>query len=194
MKRIEMKIPLIEPKLNEFFKQRITRYRFCNVFTILFLLISFQAISVPIIQDDLLVRPESDGSLNLNAEVGKAIGPKIEYMSEWKAFGWFTSKDKVVWTVLVEKSGKYDVYMEWSVSDKEAGKPFIFRAENSDLKSKVGKTGSWETFKTEKIGTIQLSAGQQSMVFKPDSEFTEGALLDLREVRLIPIKTKATDQ
>lgn len=134
-----------------------------------------------------VVKPESDGTLHLRAEVGRAIGPEIKYMPEWKAFGWFTAEDRVAWEVEVSKQGKYEVYLEWSVSDEEAGKPFVLEVGNQQLKGKVGRTGSWETFKTEKIGTIQLPVGRQEIVFKPDSSFEDGALLDLREVNLVPV-------
>lgn len=161
----------------------------CSLFAIFFLFWSFQGISNILLQQEP-VRPEADGSLRLTAEKGKPIGPDIKYMPEWKAFGWFTSEDRVEWNVIVDESGKYDVFLEWSVSDKEAGKPFVFLAGDKKLKKKVGKTGSWETFKTKKIGRIRLPAGQQKMVFKPNSKFEEGALLDLREVRLVPVNGK----
>lgn len=135
-----------------------------------------------------VVRPDMDGVLRLRAENGRASGPEIKYMAEWKAFGWFTAADRVKWDVEIKKSGRYDVHLKWSVSDEEAGKPFVFKAGSQQLKGIVGRTGSWETFKTEKIGHIQLSAGHQEMVFKPDSNFKKGALLDLRGLMLVPVE------
>lgn len=135
-----------------------------------------------------LVRPESDGTLHLGAQVARAVGPEIQYMPEWKAFGWFTEADHVAWDVEVNKGGKYDVYLEWSVSDEEAGKPFIFQADDWQLKGKIGETGSWFTYKKEKIGTIRLLPGRQKMVFKAGSKSEKGALLDLRGITLIPVK------
>jgi hypothetical protein len=135
-----------------------------------------------------LVRPEADGTLRLSAETGRAIGPDIKYMPEWRAFGWFTAADRVEWEAEVKKGGTYEVYLDWSVSDVEAGKPFLFVAGKRQLQGVVGRTGSWETFKTEKIGRVRLSPGRHKMVFKPNSSFEKGALLDLREVRLVPVK------
>jgi hypothetical protein len=135
-----------------------------------------------------VVRPEVSGVLRLTAEVGRAIGPEIKYMPEWKAFGWFTAKDHVEWEVSIPKEGTYEVYLEWSVSDKEAGKPFIFEAGDASVKGKVKKSGSWETFQIEKIGRIQLREGIHKLLFKPASDFPKGgALLDLREIKLIPV-------
>ena len=191
----KIKFTLVRPDLDMSFKRRKNICCFKSFSIIFFLLISFQSTSGnTFIQDDLLVRPESNGSLRLSAEAGKAIGPKIEYMPEWKAFGWFTSKDRIEWNVLVKESGEYDVFLEWSVSDMEAGKPFVLISDGNELKNKVAKTGSWENYKSTKIGHIRLSAGQQLMVFKPDSEFTEGALLDFREVKLVPNETNIKSQ
>ena len=122
--------------------------------------------------------------LHLDASVARAVGPEIKYMPEWKAFGWFTEADRVEWDVDVAEKGKYDVYLEWSVSDAEAGKPFVLEAGNKKLNSKIGKTGSWFTYRNEKIGTIQLQEGKQKIVFRPASDTKKGALLDLRSVKL----------
>tara|TARA_R110002049_G_scaffold307038_1_gene506614 strand:- start:185731 stop:186318 length:588 start_codon:yes stop_codon:yes gene_type:complete len=191
MNFIKIKIMKVETGLNNSLKKPKNSCCFSVLLTAFFLLISFQAMSVNFDQNDLLVRPESDGSLRLSAEKGRAIGPDIKYMPEWKAFGWFTAKDRVEWDVLIKESGEYDVFLEWSVSNKEAGKPFVLVTRDKQLKNKVGKTGSWETFKSAKIGSIRLSKGKQMMTFKSDSAFSEGALLDLREVKLVPSATKA---
>lgn len=141
------------------------------------------AINVPAV-----VRPQADGRLRLTAERGQAIGPNIKYMPEWKAFGWYTAADRVEWEVAVAKAGEYEVYLDWSVSDEAAGNPFVFEGGGSSVEGVVGKTGSWETFKQEKIGRIDLPAGLIKMVFKGSSPDPRSGLLDLREVILVPVK------
>lgn len=132
-----------------------------------------------------LVRPSKDGQLRLTAENGRGIGPAIQYMPEWKAFGWFTSKDSVVWEMEVPMDGRYEVWLDWSVSDEESGKEFILTAGNEKLLGLVEKSGSWEKFKRKSIGTLKLQKGFQKMVFKSNVEFEEdGAILDLRELTL----------
>jgi hypothetical protein len=132
-----------------------------------------------------LIKQGNDGTYHLTAADAKATGPKIKYMPEWKAFGWFTTKDLAEWNVQVEKTGKYDLYLEWAVADNEAGKSVVFEAGNKKIKGKVSKTGSWFTYRTEKLGTIHLSAGIQKMVFKSNSKSQKGSMLDLREVKLV---------
>ncbi len=135
-----------------------------------------------------VVIPSNDGSLALTAENGVAIGTEIKYMPEWKAFGWFRSEDRVEWTVDVQKAGEYKATLEWSVSDEEAGKEFVLEAGSQKIVGTVEKSGSWETFESAEIGSIQLAEGRQKIVFRSNQEFdAEGALLDLRHVVLEPV-------
>jgi neutral ceramidase len=136
----------------------------------------------------VLVAPEENGAIHLHAETARSMGPKIQYMPEWKAFGWFTEADKVEWDVQVPRKGAYEVYLDWSVSDAEAGKPFVLETANRKVNGKVGKTGSWFTYRQEKIGTIHLRDGNQKIVFRPASSSQKGALMDLREITLMPVR------
>lgn len=136
---------------------------------------------------DMVVQ-SANGDLLLTANSGKGVGPKIQYMPEWKAFGWFTSADYVEWEVEVAKAGTYTVDLDWSVADEEAGKPFVVDFGKSQLKGIVKKSGSWETFKTTRVGVIKLAAGRQKVSFKPATKFEKGALLDLRSLKLSSAK------
>ena len=135
-----------------------------------------------------LVTAQADGSLLLTAEKGKPIGPEIKYMPEWRAFGWFTAADRVEWDVNVIHPGDYEVELEWSVSNEEAGKEFLLEAKDDRLTGVVGQSGSWETFRNEKVGKIKLSADNQKIVFRSKTKFDKGALLDLRQIKLVAVK------
>lgn len=134
------------------------------------------------------VRRQPDGQFRLTAERGQGIGPNIKYMPEWRAFGWYTAADRVEWEVEIIDAGQYDVFLEWSVSDDTAGNPFVFEGAEASIDGIIGKTGSWETFKEEKIGRITLEPGLTKMVFKGSSPDPTSGLLDLREIRLVPVK------
>ncbi|WP_209332544.1 polysaccharide deacetylase family protein [Lunatimonas salinarum] len=135
-----------------------------------------------------LVRPTKDGKLHLTAENGRGVGPRIEYMPDWRAFGWFTGKDRVEWEVDAPQIGTYQAVMEWSVSDKESGKGFVFESSKDSIRGQVERSGSWETFKTLSIGKLMLNGGYNKLVFRPEDDFgAEGALLDLKQVTLIPV-------
>lgn len=137
-----------------------------------------------------LVVQEADGILHLTAAKAKSVGPNIKYMPEWKAFGWFNTDDRAEWTTKVDKAGKYDVYLKWSVSDGEAGKSFAFDAGKKIVKGKIAKTGSWYTYSTARIGTVELPAGMFNMVFRSNAPSEKGAMLDLAEVVLVPARAR----
>ena len=139
------------------------------------------AISAP---NPSLVRVEKNGTLRLSAEKGKAIGPEIKYMPEWRAYGWFTAADRVEWLVQIPETGIYEASIEYSVDNLEAGKQFILFSSSANLKGIVARSGSWETYKLVKVGTIKLNKGIQKITFKSQTKFAKGAILDLREVRL----------
>ncbi|MGJ7029637.1 neutral/alkaline non-lysosomal ceramidase N-terminal domain-containing protein [Niabella hirudinis] len=135
-----------------------------------------------------LVQKEADGSYRLSSWLAGTEGNRIKYMPEWKAFGWFDAKDKAIWNVDIAKAGRYDVYLDWSVSDANAGKSFEVAAGNKKIKSKADKTGSWFTYRTKKAGSIQLPQGKTTIELKSGNATEQGSMFDLRELRLVPAK------
>ncbi len=135
-----------------------------------------------------LIQEGENGVYHLSSWLAGTVGKNIKYMPEWKAFGWFDTQDQALWKVKIEKGGRYEVYFEWSVSDNESGKAFILKAGKRKLKGTVGKTGSWFTYKKEKMGSIRLSPGIQQITLKSGSKREKGSLFDLREVDLVPIR------
>jgi hypothetical protein len=108
-------------------------------------------------------------------------------MPEWHAFGYFIANNAIHWEGLeVPEDNTYDAYLEWSVSDKDAGNKYIFRIGNTNLEGTVKKSGSWEEFRTMKIGTLKLKKGTYKASFQPKEKSMEGGLLDFRQIKLIP--------
>ncbi len=80
------------------------------------------------------------------------------------------------------------MHLEWSISYEEAGKQFLLEAKDQQLTGVVGRSGSWETFRNENVGEIKLSNGRQDIIFKSKTKFDKGALLDLRQIKLVVVK------
>lgn len=136
---------------------------------------------LPSIQADL------EGTLHLKASSGRGLGPKIEYMPDWKAFGWWTNQDTVSWRINAPEARTYQIEMDWSVSDQEAGKTVRVLVDGEAQTVTIGKTGGWETFKREVVGTIRINSGKHTLTIVPADPGREGPLMDLRQVRLIPV-------
>lgn len=132
-------------------------------------------------------RPAVNGTVYLTAEKGKGIGPDIKYMPEWNAFGWFTAKDRVEWDLDLPKKGTYEVWMEWSVSDEEAGKPFVITSGDQRIEGIVKPSGSWETFQKAKIGELVLEADFNRIIVASGWDFEGAALMDLKALTLVPV-------
>ena len=73
------------------------------------------------------------------------------------------------------------------MDDKQAGNKYSFEIGGTFINGKTKGSGSGETFETAKIGQMKLKAGVQTAVFLPSGRF-KNALLDLRGVKLVPVK------
>jgi hypothetical protein len=128
-----------------------------------------------------------NGLIVLGAKQSTLTGGQLAYMPEWDALGFWTAGNHAAWEVEVAKAGLYDVTMEWSVADDNAGSRYVLEAGSHKLEGKVEGTKRWDLFRLGKIGQIQLDAGTQTVTLKPGVEM-KGALMDLRELRLTPAK------
>ncbi|MEX2673767.1 MAG: neutral/alkaline non-lysosomal ceramidase N-terminal domain-containing protein [Phycisphaeraceae bacterium] len=136
-----------------------------------------------------LVTADDQRELRLHAEVGTPYGPRIEYMPEqqWQAFGWWTDQDYVAWDIQVDQPGEYKVHKTWSVADDSAQRPYLLEIGDQRLRDYVRRTGSWEIFETRQVGTVHLEEGRHRLKVKPAGAFGHGGLMDLREIRLVPV-------
>jgi hypothetical protein len=136
-----------------------------------------------------VVRAAANGSLRLSARACRTVGPKLGYMPEWDALGSWTDQDRAEWDLEVARAGAYDIYLEWSVAEKSAGNPYVLEVGGQRLEGQVESTGSRDAYRREKIGQVQLKPGAQTLVFRPSGPF-KTTLLDLRELRLVPVRGK----
>lgn len=135
--------------------------------------------------DPLAIQENLNGDFILKASLGQGLGPKIEYMPEWNAYGWWTSKDSVIWNIDVREAGKFQIELDWSISDQEAGKSMVFQIGDKELTKIINTSGSWETFKRMHIGTLDLPKGKYKVVVKPKDQNAKGHFMDLKTLHLI---------
>jgi putative heme-binding domain-containing protein len=134
------------------------------------------------------ISPGKGGIVELRASRCRLDGERIEYMPDYDAIGWWTSEeDRAQWTLVLDRPGKYRVEWEYSVSPEAAGNAWMIEIGGKEvLSGTVASTGSWETFKTETLGTIDLPAADNQVVVRSKGP-VKGALLDLRMVRFVPV-------
>jgi putative membrane-bound dehydrogenase-like protein len=127
------------------------------------------------------------GTLALLATNGAIYGGDICFEEPFRNVGyWHGANDHVVWSIQPDQAGEYDVYLDWACADDSAGNAYVLEGAGPALRGKVAGTGGWDRYRREKLGTVTLAAGPQSLTLRPEGPSLRGALLDLRGLYLVP--------
>ena len=94
-----------------------------------------------------------------------------------------------MWTIETAKPGRYRVRFHFACNRSDAGNSFTLTVGTERITGKVPSTGTWDDYIEKDVGEIQLSGGVEEVVIRAVGD-PRGALIDLRTVRLIPIKKK----
>ncbi len=133
-----------------------------------------------------LIEPKTDGSLSLLAANCKIFGDTLVFENEYRNLGyWNSDSDRAVWSLNATREGNYDVWFDWALSPDQPGNTFRLEAGAAVLSASVSPTDSWDDYKKAKLGAIRLQAGRQTVELRAEPPM-KGALLDLREIRLVP--------
>ncbi len=168
----------------------LTRTTFCVAVTLVSSVIAARAYEPKKFEGNKpeVITAAADGSLTLPASKCEVYGKTLQYMPEDRALGWWNSpNDHAVWKLAGLKPGKYELWFEWSCADKSADNTFVVAVGKHELKDRIPTTGSWQTHKKAKFGTIELPAGEAQLELRSEGKIKE-ALGDFREVRLVPVK------
>lgn len=137
--------------------------------------------------DPRLIETDRDGTLSLPASACEVYGPELEYMPEDRALGyWHQVSDYCVWKLDVARAGRYAVLIEWSCAIESAGNSFELLVDEARMTNTVPTSGSWQRHRWAQFGEVEISRGQHELTIRPLPEIRR-ALMDLREVKLVPI-------
>jgi putative membrane-bound dehydrogenase-like protein len=134
-----------------------------------------------------LVKPV-DGRLTLRAANAEIYGNDITFEPEFKNIGyWHGGNDRAEWRLQLEKAGSFDVYLDYACDAGNSGSELLVEpdAQAKAIQWKVASTGTWSQYRTTKVGTIKLQAGEARIVVRPVSP-PRGAMVDLKSVLLVP--------
>jgi putative membrane-bound dehydrogenase-like protein len=136
-----------------------------------------------------VVAANADGVLTLTAATCEIYGHTLVLEKQHGNLGqWHSEDDRAVWTLEVPKAGKYAMWLDWACDTPLAGNSFSMEVgETLALTGKVQATGSWEAYRYARVGDIQLPAGQVRLTFRANG-VPRGALIDLKGLKLVPIK------
>src|SRR5262249_6523351 len=101
---------------------------------------------------------------------------------------WNSAKDVVSWKVEVDRPGKFDVSLLYSMAADRAGATFNFSAGDQVLHGTVEATRNANTYKEMKLGTIELrQSGLTTFTITPEKVPEGGSVMNLRSVTLTPV-------
>ncbi|MCU0879458.1 MAG: c-type cytochrome [Pirellulaceae bacterium] len=135
-----------------------------------------------------VVRPFVDGSIRLLATNARVYGPTIVLEEKYRNLGyWQSIEDHAAWSFEVPAEGTYRVVLDYACENGAAGNSVRVTVAGQTLGGIVAGTGTWDDYRGKDLGAVRLPAGLGELVIQSDGPIN-GALLDLRGVRLSPVK------
>ena len=137
--------------------------------------------------EKVLPKQRADGRLALPAPLAEIHGGQAQVESKYGRPNigfWTNARDWVSWQFQIEKAGRFDVTAD--VATPAAGSRFEITVGNEKLTVEVSSTGDYGSFKTVKLGTVQIDPGVQELSIKPVRDRWQP--INLREVVLTPAK------
>lgn len=135
-----------------------------------------------------VVREDGIGRLILQATAARIYGPAIVLEEKYRNLGyWQDAADHAIWTVAIPAAGRYRAILDYACADNMQGNRFVLQSGSQQLTWKVEGTGSWDNYRGKEIGVLELPEGEVEVVVRSDGAI-QGALLDLRSIRLAPVK------
>ncbi len=141
--------------------------------------------------EPVVIKVGKQGVFNLPAHNAVTHGELLRYEPQphKNTVGyWANEKDWCEWIVNFDQAAKYEVEVLQGCGKGHGGSEVTVSIGDSDVSFAVEDTGHFQNFKPRKIGTIRIDQpGQQSLKVVPISK-AKGAVMDVRQIRLIPVK------
>lgn len=132
------------------------------------------------------VRPESSGALRLRAGNAEIFGDSLIFEPGYGNLGfWQSDTDFAAWTLEVPQGGEFNVWFDWARPGGIGSGRMNLEVGGQSQGLTVPATGSWDQYQRRSLGRLKLEAGRQRVVLRATPP-VQSAVLDLREVRLVP--------
>ena len=132
------------------------------------------------------VKPSSNGRLQLKANVAEIYGDSLVLEEKYENLGfWMSPNDRAVWSLQIPGNGDFDLWADFALPQEGDGNRCQIEINGQRLAAAFQTTGSWDTYGQIKLGTLHLAAGPARLAIRAITP-THGALVDLKELRLMP--------
>ena len=137
-----------------------------------------------------LVEAAADDSITLAASQAEIFGPQLLFEQRFRNLGyWMSPRDRAEWTFRSRKRQRYELWVEWAVHERNAGDRLELRVGEERLDFSVPSTGVWENYRWRRFGELTLDGGQHRLLARSAGAIRRGALIDLRQIKLVPAGT-----
>ena len=136
-----------------------------------------------------IIGPSAGGRITLAAHDAVTHGENLRYEPQphKNTVGyWSRQEDWCEWHLAVPKAGRYTVEILQGCGKGHGGSEVALVVGVQEIVFTVEETGHFQNFKNRTLGTIELAAGDdQTLALRPRTK-AAGAVMDVRQVRLIP--------
>jgi len=150
--------------------------------------------AVPLAFDGTVIaEADKDGVITLPAKFAKTHGEKLRFEPQphKNTVGyWTVEKDFAEWHLKVDKSAKYDVEIFQGCGKGHGGSDIEIRVGDQKVALQVQDTGHFQNFLWRSMGQLELPAGDDITLKLVAVNKAGGAVMDCREIRLIPSENK----
>ncbi len=138
-----------------------------------------------------MIAAAADGAFVLHARDARSHGSRLRYEPQphKNTLGyWVTRSDWADWTVVAERPGSYQLTILQACGKGSGGSRIEFSSGDSRVETVVEDTGAFTNFIFRSLGTnvLTLVAGTNTVAVRALTK-PGGAVMDLREVRLVPV-------
>jgi putative membrane-bound dehydrogenase-like protein len=132
------------------------------------------------------LQPAADGTFTLAARYAAIFGPTLVFEQRHGNLGyWMKGADYARWTLNVPRAARFRVRIEYACDNASAGNELALESGAARLTMRVEGTTDWDSYRTIDLGTLDLAAGEQTLLARPAKE-PQSAILDLKRIVLEP--------
>lgn len=155
----------------------------------LIILLALGACAQPAARRPGSIAPGPDGTIWLNASQAIVHGSKLRYEpQDYKnTLGfWIDPADWAQWPVRITRAGDYQVHILQGCGAGQGGSEVEISLGRSSLTFTVQETGHFQNFINRSVGTLHVPRPGRYLLQVRANKLASRAVMDLREVRLIP--------
>jgi len=146
-------------------------------------------------QSPAVSRPGRDGVITLSACDAVVHGEKLQFepLTHKNTVGyWVNPNDFAEWSYAIDKPGEFDVEIMQGCGG-HAGSDVQLEFPEGAVPFVVEETGHFQNFVWRNIGRITLQETAVHQVSLKCKKLAKGAVMDMRQVRLVPVMATGTD-